>query len=60
MHISDGVLSPQVWVSGYVVTGALTAYVLARKTDISELPRVSIVTALLPHIKIHMNGLGAL
>ncbi|MBT9159950.1 MAG: hypothetical protein AAGB97_06850 [Dehalococcoidia bacterium] len=28
MHISDGVLSPQVWVSGYVVTAALTAYVL--------------------------------
>ncbi|MBT9163667.1 MAG: Fused nickel transport protein NikMN [Chloroflexi bacterium] len=47
MHISDGVLSPQVWVSGYVVTAALTAYVLTRKTDIAELPKVSIVTAAL-------------
>lgn len=47
MHISDGVLSPQVWVSGYLVTGALTAYVLARKTDMGELPKVSIVTAAL-------------
>jgi len=45
MHISDGVLSPQVWVSGYVVAGAVTAYVLAKKSDISELPKLSIITA---------------
>ena len=45
MHISDGVLSPQVLVSGYVVAGAVTAYVLAKKSDISELPKLSIVTA---------------
>ncbi|MBT9138807.1 MAG: Fused nickel transport protein NikMN [Syntrophomonadaceae bacterium] len=47
MHISDGVLSPQVWISGYVITMALTAYVLARKTDTSELPKLSIITAAL-------------
>ncbi len=45
MHISDGVLSPQVWVSGYVITGGLTAYILAKKTEISDIPKVSVVTS---------------
>jgi len=39
------VLSPQVWVSGYVITGALATYILARKTDISEIPKLSVITA---------------
>ena len=47
VHISDGVLSPQVWVSGYVVTGTLTTYILARKTELSEIPKLSVVTAAL-------------
>ena len=45
MHISDGVLSPQVWVSGYVIAGALATYVLAKKTDVSEIPKLSVITA---------------
>jgi len=45
VHISDGVLSPQVWVSGYVITGALATYILAKKTDISEIPKLSVITA---------------
>ena len=45
MHISDGVLSPQVWVSGYVITGGLTAYILAKKTEVSDIPKVSVVTS---------------
>lgn len=45
MHISDGVLSPQVWVSGYVITGALATYILTKKTDISEIPKLSVITA---------------
>ncbi len=45
LHISDGVLSPQVWVSGYVITGALATYILAKKTDISEIPKLSVITA---------------
>jgi len=45
VHISDGVLSPQVWVSGYVIAGALATYVLAKKTDVSEIPKLSEITA---------------
>lgn len=45
VHISDGVLSPQVWVSGYVITGALATYILAKKTDVSEIPKLSVITA---------------
>jgi len=45
VHISDGVLSPQVWVSGYVITGALATYILTKKTDISEIPKLSVITA---------------
>jgi len=45
VHISDGVLSPQVWVSGYVIAGALATYVLAKKTDVSEIPKLSVITA---------------
>jgi len=47
LHISDGVLSPQVWVSGYVITGALSTYILAKKTDVSEIPKLSVITAAL-------------
>ena len=45
MHISDGVLSPQVWVSGYVITVGLTTYILAKKTEVSDIPKVSVVTS---------------
>lgn len=45
MHISDGVLAPQVWVAGYVVTGGLTAWILAKKTNVSDIPKLSIFTA---------------
>ena len=38
-------LSPQVWVSGYVITGGLTAYILAKKTEVSDIPKVSVVTS---------------
>lgn len=45
MHISDGVLSPQVWVSGYAITGTLSTYIVAKKIDVSEIPKLSVITA---------------
>jgi cobalt/nickel transport system permease protein len=45
MHISDGVLPPQTWAAGYAVAGAAVSYVLAKKTEVSDVPKVSVVTA---------------
>jgi cobalt/nickel transport system permease protein len=45
LHISDGVLSPQVWVSGYAITGTLSTYIVAKKIDVSEIPKLSVITA---------------
>jgi cobalt/nickel transport system permease protein len=45
MHISDGVLPPQTWVTGYAVAGAAVSYALAKKTKINDIPKVSVVTA---------------
>ncbi len=44
MHIADGVLATQVWVSGYVATGGMTAFCLRRVTP-EEVPKISIMTA---------------
>jgi cobalt/nickel transport system permease protein len=45
MHISDGVLPPQTWISGYAVAGAAVSYVLAKKTTVDDIPKVAVVTA---------------
>jgi cobalt/nickel transport system permease protein len=39
------VLSPQVWVSGYAITGTLSTYIVAKKIDVSEIPKLSVITA---------------
>ncbi|MDY6834265.1 MAG: cobalt transporter CbiM [Chloroflexota bacterium] len=44
MHISDGVLPAELWISGTVVTSAGVAYVLAKKTDATEMPKLAVVT----------------
>ncbi len=44
MHIADGVLATEVWVSGYIATGVVTAFSL-RKVPSEEIPRLAIVTA---------------
>ncbi|HIE26830.1 TPA: cobalt transporter CbiM [Candidatus Poribacteria bacterium] len=44
MHISDGVLPPAIWISGYVVTAGISAISL-RKMDVDDVPKVAVVTA---------------
>lgn len=44
MHIADGVLATQVWVGGYVATGAITAFCLRRIAP-EQIPKISIMTA---------------
>ena len=45
MHISDGVLPPQTWVTGYAVAGAVVSYALAKKTEVKDIPKTAVVTA---------------
>ncbi|MBT9159125.1 MAG: cobalt transporter CbiM [Dehalococcoidia bacterium] len=45
MHISDGVLPPQIWISGYAITGAAVSYAIAKKMDVEDVPKVAVVTA---------------
>ena len=44
MHISDGVLSAPVLISGFVGTAAITAATI-RKMDLEEIPKISVITA---------------
>lgn len=45
MHISDGVLPPQTWVSGYAIAGAAISYALAKKMEVKDIPKVAMVAA---------------
>jgi len=45
MHISDGVLPPEIWLGGYVVAGASAAVVLRRYEE-RRLPQVAVLTSL--------------
>lgn len=44
MHISDGILSAPVWVTGYIGT-ALIATVTMRNLDMEEVPKISVITS---------------
>ncbi|MEE9488923.1 MAG: cobalt transporter CbiM [Thermoplasmata archaeon] len=44
MHIADGILAPEVWIAGFVITGVILAYTLYR-TKAEEIPKVSLVTS---------------
>jgi cobalt/nickel transport system permease protein len=44
MHISEGVLTPQVWIGGYVVAAGITAATI-RKMHTDELPKISVITS---------------
>lgn len=44
MHISEGVLTPQVWAGGYVVAAGIAAIAI-KKMHTDELPKVSVITS---------------
>jgi len=44
MHISDGVLSAPIWVSSYVISGAIVA-VITRKLRSEDIPKTAIMTS---------------
>ncbi len=44
MHISEGVLTPEVWIGGYVVAAGIAA-VAIKKMSPDELPKVSVITS---------------
>jgi len=44
VHISDGVLAPEVWVTGYIITAIILFFTL-RKMRADDIPRISIVTS---------------
>jgi cobalt/nickel transport system permease protein len=44
VHISDGILAPWLWGSGWVITAAILAYAL-KKMKIDDVPKLSVITA---------------
>ncbi|MEE9507582.1 MAG: cobalt transporter CbiM [Thermoplasmata archaeon] len=44
MHRADGILAPEVWIAGFVITGIILAYTLYR-TKAEEIPKISLVTS---------------
>ena len=44
VHIADGILAPEVWISGFALTGVILAYTLF-KTKAEEIPKLSLVTS---------------
>jgi len=44
VHITDGILAPWLWGSGFVITAAILAYTLW-KMKIDDIPKLSVITA---------------
>jgi len=44
VHISDGILAPQIWITGYLITAVILFFTL-RKMRADDIPRISIVTS---------------
>jgi cobalt/nickel transport system permease protein len=44
VHISDGILAPWLWGSGWVITAAILTYTL-KKMKIDDVPKISVITA---------------
>jgi cobalt/nickel transport system permease protein len=46
VHISDGILTPEVWVTGLIITMAILVITLS-KVKIEDIPKLSLVTSAL-------------
>lgn len=44
VHISDGILTPQVWITGFIITMIILTFTL-RKLKTEDVPLVSLITA---------------
>ncbi|VUT28293.1 MAG: cobalt transport protein CbiM [Candidatus Syntrophoarchaeum sp. GoM_oil] len=44
VHISDGILQPQVWIAGFIITGLIVAWTLT-KMQADDVSKLSVVTA---------------
>ena len=44
VHISDGVLAPEIWIAGYILTAIILFFTL-RKVKAEDIPKISIVTS---------------
>ncbi len=44
VHISDGVLAPEIWITGYVITAIILFFTL-KKIKAEDIPKISIVTS---------------
>jgi cobalt/nickel transport system permease protein len=44
VHISDGVLAPEIWITGYIITAIILFFTL-RKIKAEDIPKISIVTS---------------
>lgn len=44
VHISDGILSKEIWITGLLLTGIILVYTLS-KINVEEIPKLSLVTS---------------
>ena len=44
VHIADGILTPEIWISGFILTGLLLIYTLS-KINIEDIPKISLVAS---------------
>ena len=44
VHIADGILAPEVWIAGLIITGIILVYTLS-KVKAEEIPKLSLVTS---------------
>ncbi len=46
VHIADGILAPEIWITGLILTGIILFYTLS-KVKVEEIPKLSLVTSVI-------------